>query len=94
MHFINLESSLVKYDNAYFESSALLIIEVAKSSVSYKLKTSSVKLMTEQWLLNLILDILILQHAIWHIVIECYQKEVDNLTTIEIYENGNKVEVK
>lgn len=44
MHFINLESSLVKYDNAYFESSALLIIEVAKSSVSYKLKMSSVKI--------------------------------------------------
>lgn len=39
-------------------------------------------------------DIVTCDMAYWHIVIECTQAEADSLTAIEIYENGNKVEVK
>ena len=93
----NFDDSVVKYDDAYFESSALVIVEVAKSSGSYKLKMSSVKIDDGTMVVKFkskCPSIATCDMAYWHIVIECTQEEVDNLTAIEIYENGNKVEVK
>ena len=93
----NFDDSVVKYDDAYFESSALVIVEVAKSSGSYKLKMSSVKIDDGTMIVKFkssCPNTATCDMAYWHIVIECTQEEVDNLTSIEIYENGNKVEVK
>ena len=93
----NFDDSVVKYDDAYFESSALVIVEVAKSSGSYKLKMSSVKIDDGTMVVKFkskCPSIATCDMAYWHIVIECTQEEVDSLTAIEIYENGNKVEVK
>lgn len=93
----NFDDSVVKYDDAYFESSALVIVEVAKSSGSYKLKMSSVKIDDGTMVVKFkskCPSIATCDMAYWHIIIECTQEEVDSLTAIEIYENGNKVEVK
>ena len=93
----NFDDSVVKYDDAYFESSALVIVEVAKSSGSYKLKMSSVKIDDGTMVVKFkskCPSIATCDMAYWHIVIECTQEEADSLIAIEIYENGNKVEVK
>ena len=93
----NFDDSVVKYDDAYFESSALVIVEVAKSSGSYKLKMSSVKIDDGTMVVKFkssCPNTATCDMAYWHIVIECTQEEVDSLIAIEIYENGNKVEVK
>jgi len=93
----NFDDSVVKYDDAYFESSALVIVEVAKSSGSYKLKMSSVKIDDGTMVVKFkskCPSIATCDMAYWHIVVECTQEEADSLIAIEIYENGNKVEVK
>jgi hypothetical protein len=93
----NFDDSVVKYDDAYFESSALVIVEVAKSSGSYKLKMSSVKIDDGRMVVKFkssCPNTATCDMAYWHIVIECTQEEADSLIAIEIYENGNKVEVK
>ena len=93
----NFDDSVVKYDDAYFESSALVIVEVSKSSGSYKLKMSSVKIDDGTMVVKFkssCPNTVTCDMAYWHIVIECTQEEADSLIAIEIYENGNKVEVK
>lgn len=93
----DFDKSVANYDDSYFEDSALVIAEVTKSSGSYKLKMSSVKI--DDGVMSVKFksscpDIVTCDMAYWHIVIECTQAEADSLTAIEIYENGNKVEVK
>lgn len=93
----DFDKSVSNYDDSYFEESALVIAEVAKSSGSYKLKMSSVKIDDGTMVIKFkssCPNTATCDMAYWHIVIECTQEEVNNLTAIEIYENGNKVEVK
>ena len=88
----NFDDSVAKYDDAYFQESALVIVEIAKSSGSYKLKMSSVKIddstMVVKYKTN---SPQYVTHdmAYWHIVIECTQAEVESLTTVSVYENNN-----
>ena len=93
----DFDKSVVQYDSTYFENSALVIIEVTKSSGSYKLKMSSVKIDDGTMVVKFkskCPSIATCDMAYWHIIIECTQEEADSLIAIEIYENGNKVEVK
>ena len=93
----DFDKSVVQYDSTYFENSALVIIEVTKSSGSYKLKMSSVKiednLMTVKFKSSCP-NIVTCDMAYWHIVIECTQAEVENLTSIALYENNKNCWVK
>ena len=90
----NFDDSVAKYDSAYFESSALVIVEVAKSSGSYKLKMSSVKIDDGTMVVKFkskCPSIATCDMAYWHIVIECTQEEAGTITSVEVYDSGEKV---
>ena len=39
-------------------------------------------------------DIVTCNMAYWHIVIECTQAEVESITAVNVYENGEQVTVR
>ena len=86
-----------QYDEDYFKTSALVIIEITKNSGSYKLTMSSVKIVDGSMIVKFKSskpNIVTHDMAYWHIVVECTQEELLEFSSVQVYDNNNKVEVR
>ena len=93
----NFNESVVEYDEDYFKTSALVIIEITKNSGSYKLTMSSVKIVDGSMIVKFKSskpNIVTHDMAYWHIVVECTQEELLKFSSVQVYDNNNKVEVR
>ena len=94
-HTYNKFDEAVKsYDSSYFENNALVIAEITKSSGSYKMKMSSVKI--DENIMTIKVkssapQYVTMDMAYWHIIVECTQEEANAITTVNILENNKQI---
>ena len=92
----DFDKSIIEYDEEYFKSSALVIVEITKNSGSYKLKVNTAKIdddkLTIKFKSKAPGEYVTMDMAYWHIIVECSQEELASFSSVEVYENGNKVE--
>ncbi len=90
----NFNQSVEKYEKSYFEKSAIVIVEITKSTGSSKLKVSSVNIKDTTMVIRFNTrtpNIVTCDMAYWHIIIECTQEEIKGIETIKVYDSGNIV---
>lgn len=90
----NFENSVTKYNDEYFETSALVIVEITKNTGSAKLTIKSVNLVNDSLIIKFKTktpNVVTCDMAYWHILIECTQEEANTIKTIEVYDSGNLI---
>ena len=91
----NFDDAVEKYDEEYFNSSALVIAEITKSTGSAKLTLKSANVKEETMVIKFKTktpNVVTCDMAYWHILVECSQEEANGISSIEVYDTGKLVE--
>ena len=91
----SFDKAVEKYDEDYFENSALIIAEITKNTGSAKLTIKSIDVKEKVMIIKFKTrtpNIVTCDMAYWHILVECTQEEANCINNIKVYDSGNLVE--